>query len=268
MRLEFFSIDSMHAGDLGCFQDAVGSLFWLEITNKQWYPNKAAGLTNLNEELTFYYQANADKKLTRLTPLVMSQVFSGKDPGYPYLKAKAAATRHVSDFCLLLAQRHLHGDPARGDKPARPAFEFKRRSRMAAHSVEHLQCLVAMFEGLVCYHQACAATPFVEDTCREAIYKFLTNLKSLNALWRRGVLPDEQKPLPFHVRQKAHMLQHMAEDKLKLWGSPSRFWCYRDEDYVGTIKNIASKTKHPNTLEERMCEKLRIWSALESLIAA
>jgi hypothetical protein len=36
-RVEFLTIDSMHAGDLGSFQDAVGSLLWLEINNRQWY---------------------------------------------------------------------------------------------------------------------------------------------------------------------------------------------------------------------------------------
>jgi hypothetical protein len=39
LQLDYFAIDSMHAGDLGTFQDAIGSIFWLEITNKQWYRN-------------------------------------------------------------------------------------------------------------------------------------------------------------------------------------------------------------------------------------
>jgi predicted nicotinamide N-methyase len=97
------------------------------------------------------------------------------------------------------------------------------------------------------------------------MYKYLQSLDRLNKLWRRDVPVEDRQKLPFHIRPKAHMLQHMVEDKLPLFGSPARFWCYRDEDYVGAIKNIAAKTKHPNTLEQRLCEKLRIWAALESL---
>ena len=97
------------------------------------------------------------------------------------------------------------------------------------------------------------------------MYQFLQCLDALNKLWRAGLPVGEQAALPVHVRPKAHMLQHLVEDKLALWGSPARFWCYRDADYVGCIKNIAAKSKHPWTLEDRVGEKLRIWAALESL---
>ena len=52
--------------------------------------------------------------------------------------------------------------------------------------------------------------------------------------------------------------------KIEAFGSPSMFWCYRDEDFVGVMKSIASKTKHPATLEKRMIQKLRIWAALDA----
>ena len=32
-RIEHLAVDSMHAGDLGTFQDAIGSLFFLEISH-------------------------------------------------------------------------------------------------------------------------------------------------------------------------------------------------------------------------------------------
>ena len=35
-----------------------------------------------------------------------------------------------------------------------------------------------------------------------------------------------------------------------LWGNPRNFWCYKDEDFVGTVKSVCSRTRHPNTLEE------------------
>ena len=73
-----------------------------------------------------------------------------------------------------------------------------------------------------------------------------------------------QKALPFHLRQKAHLCHHLVEEKILLFGSPSAFWRYRDEDFVGAIKAIARKSSHPFTLEQRIVEKLRILAALES----
>ena len=64
------------------------------------------------------------------------------------------------------------------------------------------------------------------------------------AHWRRT-------PYPFHLRLKAHLLQHLVEDQLDMWGSPSLFWCYGDENFIGAMKETAAKSKHPHTLEDR-----------------
>ena len=58
------------------------------------------------------------------------------------------------------------------------------------------------------------------------------------------------------------MLIHLVDDQLCLFGSPNRCWCYRDEDFVGCVKKIASKTKHPATLESRVMLKLRLLEAM------
>ena len=39
-RIEHVTVDAMHSADLGTFADAIGSLFWLEITHKPWHRNK------------------------------------------------------------------------------------------------------------------------------------------------------------------------------------------------------------------------------------
>jgi hypothetical protein len=94
------------------------------------------------------------------------------------------------------------------------------------------------------------------------MYKYLQSLEALHRLWRVGVPVAEHRPLPFHIRPKAHCCQHLVEEKIEAYGSPSSFWCYRDEDFIGAIKVIAGKTKHPATLEERMMQKLRILAVL------
>ena len=69
--------------------------------------------------------------------------------------------------------------------------------------------------------------------------------------------------LPFHLRPKCHACQHLVEEKIRMFGSPSSFWCYRDEDFVGCVKRIARKTLHPATLEIRVMQKLRILASLQ-----
>ena len=259
-RMDYLAVDSMHAADLGCFQDALGSLFYLEIDNKQWHRNRGLGMVSLNAMLNQFYDANAHHKdFSKVTPLTVQQIITAV-PGHPLLKAKAAQTRQLAEFGLVLANRHLHGSG-----PDKPAFRFRHTHRLAARTQEHLAHLVHLFEGMVEYTQACAAKPFEIEPCRQGMYKFLTSLESLHVMWREGLDLEQQRHQPFHVRPKAHMLQHLVEDKLLLWGSPSNFWCYRDEDYVGAVKTIASKTKHPKTLEKRVAEKLMILAGLNSL---
>jgi hypothetical protein len=92
----------------------------------------------------------------------------------------------------------------------------------------------------------------------------LQALDRLNQLWRRG-LPANGKlasRMPWHVRPKAHLCDQLVCDKIQMYGSPSLFWCYRDEDFIGVIKRIARNTKLPVSLERRVMEKLRIWAAL------
>ena len=84
---------------------------------------------------------------------------------------------------------------------------------------------------------------------------FLHSLGELHKLWREGLSDEESKTQPFHLRPKAHLLQHLVCDQLEFHGNPSHSWCYADESYVGCIKRVASNTKDPRTLEQRLGEK-------------
>jgi hypothetical protein len=255
-KIDHVAVDAMHSGDLGTFADAVGSIFWLECTHKPWHRTQAAGLLSLNQDLENYYGAQPDRQFSKLSPIVWSQIMS-KSVGYPFLKAKAAQTRQVAEFCLALALRHQNGDGHR-----RP-FAFAAGSRLAAHTQRHCDLLVSMFAGFLQFTTSCSASPFVHDDCRQGMYKYLMSLGELNTMWREGLTEQQQASMPFHLRPKAHACQHIVEEKTALFGSPNAFWCYRDEDFIGTVKLIAQKTKFPHTIELRIIEKLRIWAALE-----
>ena len=254
--LSHIAIDAMHAGDLGCFQDAIGSLFWLEITWKTVHSNQRVGLKSLNAELEAFYAVNRDLGLSPITNLSKSQIRSDV-PGYPYLKAKAAQTRHVADFALLLARRHEHGDAHR------PAFSFRPGHRLADRLQEHQALVSSVMEGMVMFHRSCQAEPFDAERCRSAMFQFLQGMGQLNHMWRQGLADNLVSAQPWHIRPKSHMLQHLVQDQLDSWGSPSAFWCYSDESFVGSIKNVAMATKHPATLEDRVSEKVVLLAGVE-----
>ena len=92
---------------------------------------------------------------------------------------------------------------------------------------------------------------------------FLQNYSILHELWREGIDVSDGDTELFHMRPKAHMLMHLACDNLKLWGSPSEFWCYGDESACGRIKRIAQKTTHMATIETRIMEKLMVADGLQ-----
>jgi hypothetical protein len=178
----------------------------------------------------------------------------GKNDNYPSFSGKAAPCRHLAEFVLLVAKRHKFGTPSR------PPFEF--RGRLAGQEDVYLDNLVSMCEGMSEFHAACKAEPFVEDACRSAMRKCLQSLETVHKLWRQDLTAAEAAKQPFHLRPKSHEMQHLVEEKLPLWGSPSNCWCYRDEDFIGAVKHIASKSLHPATIEQRVMEKLLILSAL------
>ena len=257
LELRHVGVDSMHAGDLGVFQDIIGGLFSLEIGHRAWHRNKKLGLQYLNEQLGMYYGANP--QLTRLTPLALSQLYSstGEAVTFPTLRAKAAQTRHAADFAHVLAVRHRDGFAGR------PPFRFRAGHRLAGQEHEHLRLLVDMCRGMAQYHLECSRNPFAPAACRAAMMLCLQSLTRLNQLWRIGLALDRQASQPFKMRRKAHMLQHLVRDQLCLWGSPAESWCYADEDFIGAVKTIAARTRHPATLERRISEKLMLLSGID-----
>ena len=243
----------MHAGDLGAFQDAVGGLFFIEISTRRWHRSYAAGILYLNLQLKDFYTAN--RGLTQIHLTV--NMVRGKDGAFPTLKCKAAECRHLAAFAVVLARRQAHG--ARGREP----FAFPP-GPLRAYSEEYRTLIVQMAEGMNNYHQACQAEVFSAAICRTSMSEFLHTMSSLRALFRRGLPAERQAAQPFPLRPKAHMLDHLVRQKIALWGTPRNFWCYGDEDFVGAIKRIAMQTKHPKSMERVLLAKYRLFAGLHA----
>ena len=176
----------------------------MESSNKAWYRKDLLGIKRVREQLRRDYSANPELAPTQLT---MSQIRS-RELGYPTFKAQAAQTHHLAGDCLALAQRRARG------APGRPPFAFRPLSRLGRYSAEYRRIEVACFEDMVGYIESLREL-FVANQCKAHMLNFLQSLSALQALWRRGLEPERTRKLPWHVRPKGHMPQHLVVDQLK-----------------------------------------------------
>ena len=253
-RLEHVAADSMHCGDLGSFQDAVGGVFWVEVDCKDFHRSRAAGVEFLNRELRRYYAANPGFSAMHLT----LGMLKGKQDTYPSLKCKAAECRHLAAFLVVLANLHAHGAAGRGP------LELGG-PRLGPYSGEYRVEVVALATSLHRYHAACQADPFVCQDCKAAMYGFLSAMSKLRLLFRRHLPLEEHTSMPFVFRPKIHMLQHVVEEHVPRWLSPANFWCYSDEDFVGLMKRICLNSKHPASMERVLLLKFRLLAGLNAI---
>ena len=224
LQLHHFTVDAMHAADLGVFADFAGSVLHIEVSSKQLYRNREEGVASVNGELAIYYRARPG--LTRATPLHLSQLTS--QSGYPFLRAKAAECRHLLPYVRDVAHRHRHGDQSRAP--------LVFRGDMAGRSAAHLELVTSAADALVRYLDSLRwdrGQPFDPDECRSGLLGFLQAYTALHDLWRDGITVPEAGKTPFRMRPKFHMLHHLALDQLSYFGNPAAHWCYGDEDFCG-----------------------------------
>ena len=89
-------------------------------------------------------------------------------------------------------------------------------------------------------------------------------MEALHAIFSRVPYKDGKDGAPFHIRMKTHLLLHLALDQINRWGSPRNAWCYRDESFVGALKLVCARLKHPWTLEETVTLKTKIFDAVQT----
>ena len=150
-----------------------------------------------------------------------------------------------------------------------PPLRFRPGRRLHGRSEEHNELQVQVFRGIVGYLEAMNTQPFEAESCKAHMYSCLQGMAALRALWRTDLEdPTLHHGSPWHLRPKAHMLHHLVEEKLPLWGSPKNFWCYGDESFVGAIKNVAAGSRHPATLEDVAGKKCMLLAGVDAYALA
>ena len=143
--------------------------------------------------------------------------------GWPKLKAKAAATRHLAPFALGLAIEHDTGSP-------------RDRRRVAV-----AQLLIN------CYNIIHDEGMFMSEAARRDLPEIGRRLCSIYGQLSAEASSAERKRWRFSP--KHHLFQHLCEWQGPEDGNPRFFWVYFDEDLVGKIIEVAHSC-HPLTMPQ------------------
>ena len=147
--------------------------------------------------------------------------------GWPKLKAKAAATRHLAAYALYLITTY-------GDSSGDPALASHDQ---LATGVCQLLCRFYDILGSESMFLSSAVKAEMPELCRmiTSMYARLAKLSFDMGLRMWKMMP------------KLHLFIHLCEDQAPRFGNPRYYWTYGDEDLVGQMITIAEGV-HPRTL--------------------
>jgi hypothetical protein len=212
--------------DQGTGSHIVGNVFWYIACVKRVF----GGTTN--EERIAFLQADLNKwyKRTKATSRIQGELTIDRirtSKSWPKLKAKAAATRHAAAYALELMLTHASTDEA---------DPWYQADQMAIGVCQLLVQFYAMlqFESRYLSAAATAAAPELGRKLsilygRLSTFAFNMGIK----LWK--------------VMPKLHLVIHLCEDQMPVFGNARYYWTYGDEDLVGHLIEIAESV-HPRTV--------------------
>jgi hypothetical protein len=194
-----FKVDWLHCADQGVASDLLGNLFHYLVNYK-----KVPGATMddrsqfIGGRIMRYYEEHG--VLDKLKEFGRKTFYtSRKRP--PKLKGNAATTRALVPFGKLLAMEFLNGD------------DEKEGAIISAAS--HLKN---------CYDALSAANQtFGKDALYESSKKFALQYGALHQAFGGGA--------PWRPMPKMHMFLELCMEGTE----PQKFWCYRDEDFGGSV---------------------------------
>jgi hypothetical protein len=206
--LEGVLIDTLHAADQGMTSHLVANVFVEVMALGHWGNNQADRCTGLAAALKAWYGQNkwANKIQGKLT-YVRIKVSSD----WPVLKAKAAATRHITHFALELAIRYDSGS-------------IHDRRRLAVCTL-----LVRFYE--IINHKGM----FLPQELRDELESIPKQFFAIYLLLADEALTARIKA--WKMVPKFHIFTHLCE--LQSFINPGFMWCYADEDLQRWVKEVA-----------------------------
>ena len=194
--------DWLHCCDLGITPDALANIF-LTVLRK--FPgNLKKKVDQLWREMQAWYRRT--QASSRLDNLTLSMLVQPKKP--PKLRSKGAEARHLVPFGAELALRHLQQDNAYEAKVIKIAVQLDRL-------YSYLDLAHFSAAGMADASEQLASQWVELEAC------------SPGKAWR--------------VKPKLHLVLELCCDTALRHGSPTLYWCYKDEDAGGRSAKAAAR---------------------------
>ena len=180
----------------------------------------AENCERLDDEIRAWYRQKGEKSKLQ-GKLTLARLRSSS--GYPKLKEKGAATRHMASFTLELAARHCAGPSDR--------------------------CVLGVVQTLAeIYHILEEEGMFLSDAAKTRLPELARQFHLLYNRLSREALAEVPVVKEWKMSPKMHLFIHLMEWQVTEIGlNPRGYGTYADEDLVGTMVEV-SRSCHPSTL--------------------
>ena len=209
LRLEGVMIDVLHTVDLGVTAHLLGNTCY-EIM-MSWDVTQGTAVTRLNERLRSWYREQRFADARVQGKLTIERIKTSG--GWPKLKAKGAAIRHLIAFAKDLAveadDRSLHGQRRMG-------------------------CLTCMQRF---YSILAEEDRFLTDAAKTELPQVAYTFMGLYGALSAEAFDSGRRM--WKLVPKFHLFQHLCEKQALELGNPKFYWTYGDEDMQQHMASIA-----------------------------
>ena len=219
-RLDCIMIDVLHTVDQGVASHIIANVMWVFAVVRKVFGGKTQeeNVQRLYANMQKWYKGLKSK--TRMQGKLTVERLRTKG-GWPKLKAKAAATRHLAAYALHLAQ--TFGTGTVEDKQILGVCQMLSEFYNVMQSESQFLSAAAKLDvPKVGYRLVALYTALATDAKRKGL-----------KLWK--------------LQPKLHLFLHLCEWQAITHGNPRYYWTYADEDLMGIMAEIASSC-HPRTM--------------------
>ena len=220
LRLECFTIDVLHAVDQGVTSHLIANVLWIMVVVRA-----CLGGRNQKERVELLIaHLNAWYKDVHCKSKVQGKLNVDRlrtKGGWPKLKAKAAATRHMTHYALYIMVNF-------------GSAETNDRCMLA------LCQLMVRFYELISSHSRTFPRAVIDE-----IKQIGQDFSNIYANLAADAYQNGEKLWKLHP--KLHLWVHLTVWGIEVWGNPRFYWTYSDEDLVGIMAR-AAKSVHSSNL--------------------
>ena len=195
-----FKCDWLHCADQGVAADCLGNLFAYLVGEKMEGASQLERCQAMRQHMDKYYEEHqVEDRLKEFLPKTFQSEKKATRP--PRLKGNAASTRALIGFADLMAQEFLSDDDA-----------IESAMKEAVHHL--MNCYNSLRED---------NKPFSHDALYQSSKAFALQYDALYTVLGSNV---KWRPMP-----KMHLFLELCSSG----SEPAKFWCYRDEDFGGSV---------------------------------